>query len=567
MAHPGTAESPIREMPSEPAYSIPRYVRGGAASDSAAAIRGEQIMADINVLVVADGPYLSNTTPKDGISFAPGQDLTDDTFTVSEFIYLLTTSQTPTISVDTAHRRQDRNTNTNPPTIYAKFENFNFATTTDLSQYDVIWLLGYEGWNGSYYGSALDPSEVTAISQFMDAGGGVFATGDHNGMGSFLCGQIPRVRTMRKWFGQAGDIPAGHPTSSIDYSGATVTSVNRPGGSTPSTTNPPYPAHPDDPSQNRADTVQKNPNDTANAFQFEDQSDNIPQLLSFPNATVHPILLGPNGPIARFPDHMHEGEVVTPAPPIDASEYPAADGYQPLPAIIATGGIVLNHTTNVDQPTCMQSNFVTDSTYTAGGTVATLCAYDGRGANKGRVVTDSSFHHFLDLNLNGDPCGSTPDRMAGFGPAKTSPTAGSVLADLQAFYINTVTWLARQDQNFYFVADKSTFGSDESSTGTSFPAFWLVVEGFTLAQVQAAVTSAPPQFAGQFAALNIISPPGTLVPEGGPNSQRILIPYNVQFSPSSMSAFPVPGQPAKQMLLEARFSSPPISLCDAALTR
>jgi hypothetical protein len=38
--------------------------------------------------------------------------LTDDTFTVSEFIYLLMTSQTPTISVDTAHRRQDRNPNT-----------------------------------------------------------------------------------------------------------------------------------------------------------------------------------------------------------------------------------------------------------------------------------------------------------------------------------------------------------------------------------------------------------------------------------------------------------------------
>jgi hypothetical protein len=241
----------------------------------------------------------------------------------------------------------------------------------------------------------------------------VFATGDHNGMGSYMCGQIPRVRTMRKWFGQSGDIPAGFPTTAVDYSGTTITAVNRPGGSTPSATNPPYPADPSDPSQNRADTVQKNPNDTANAFQFEDQSDDIPQPLSFSNTVVHPILQGPTGPIAQFPDHMHEGEVVTPAQPIDATEYPTVSGYQPLPAVIATGAIIGNHSTNVDQPTCTQVNFITDSTYTSADTIGTLCAYDGRGANTGRIVTDSSFHHCLDLNLNGDPCGSTADRRAG----------------------------------------------------------------------------------------------------------------------------------------------------------
>jgi hypothetical protein len=31
----------------------------------------------------------------------------------------------------------------------------------------------------------------------MNASAAVFATGDHAGIGSFLCGQIPRVRTMR----------------------------------------------------------------------------------------------------------------------------------------------------------------------------------------------------------------------------------------------------------------------------------------------------------------------------------------------------------------------------------
>ena len=48
---------------------------------------------------------------------------------------------------------------------------------------------------------------------------GVFASGDYAGMGSFLCGQIPRVRTMRKWFGQASDLPPGYSTTAINHAG------------------------------------------------------------------------------------------------------------------------------------------------------------------------------------------------------------------------------------------------------------------------------------------------------------------------------------------------------------
>jgi hypothetical protein len=519
-------------------------------------------MADINVLVVADGPYLKNTPPQDGISFAPNQDQTDNTFTVAEFIYLLTSSTSPTISVDTAHRRQDRDNSTSPPTVYPTFESFNFATSTNLQNYDVIWLFGYEGWNGAPNPnhSPISPTEVDAIHNFMDSGGGVFATGDHYGMGSFMCGKIPRVGTMRKWFGRAVDQPAGYPAQAMDWSNTAVTSVNRPPVSTPTSSTNPLPLDPNDPTKNRADTTQRNPEttgaapDTANVFQFDDQSDSLPQTLSFPGGIVHPIRQGQNGPLSQFPDHMHEGEVVTPASPIDPTEYPSEGGYQPLPAIIATGGIVPNHATNVDGSTCEQNNFTTDQTYTAGGTIGILCAYDGRAANKGRIVTDSSWHHYLDINLVGDPCGSTPDRKAGFGHFKTPPASGSVLEVLQACYVNTVTWLARQNPNFYFVVDKSTFGSDEAATGVSFPAFWLAVEGYTLAQVQAAVSANPPQFAGPFAALGVISPPGAPVPEGGPNSQVVLIPYSAKFPASAMGAFPSPGNPAEQMLLVARLS-------------
>src|ERR1700722_3108749 len=246
-------------------------------------------MAAIKVLVVADGPYMDQNPPEYGINLAPAQDLTDGTFTISEFLYLLRNNPMASISVDTAHRRNDTN---------ATFPNFNFATA-NLSQYDVLWLFGYEGYNAGYYGSPIAPNELQAIAQFMDDGGGVFATGDHNGMGSYMCGLIPRVRSMRKWFGQAMDLPTDYPATSLDYSGATVTSVNWPGGSSATA--------------GRADTLQQNPSDSAAVFQFDDQSDAIPQPLSFPGGVVHPILQGTNGPINRFPDHMHEGDVVTPS--------------------------------------------------------------------------------------------------------------------------------------------------------------------------------------------------------------------------------------------------------------
>lgn len=499
-------------------------------------------MAAINVLVVGDGPFFTQTPhPMDGISFAPAQDATDDTFTVSEFVFLLKNSVVPSISVDTAHRRQDPN---------AKFQNFNFATA-DLSPYDVIWMFGYEGYNSRYYGSAIGEDELLAIAKFMDGGGGVFATGDHWGMGSYMCGLIPRVRTMRKWFGQDTDLPAGYPTTAVDYSGATVTSVNWPGVSSLTA--------------GRADTLQRNPSDSKAQFQFDDQSDAIPQQLSFPGGSVHSILLGPNGPITGYPDHMHEGEVVTPSS-LSAvltikgqsfTEYPTVGGFQPAPSVIATSKIVAGHTTIVEGTMCEQNNFTSDITQTVANTIGAICAYDGRGVGVGRVVTDSSFHHFLDLNLIGDPCGSSPDRTQGFGAGYTTPASGSVLADLQAFYVNTVVWLARFNPNFYFAVDKSTFGVDEASDNSTFPAFpdsfWLVVNGYSPNTVQSALPTL--HLAGPFDNISGITlAPGTLQPElmGKPNQvQRVLIPFSVQFSGASIGKFPKAGKPAIQTPLQA----------------
>jgi hypothetical protein len=72
----------------------------------------------------------------------------------------------------------------------------------DLTVYNEIWLFGYEGYDISLVGppdsmtgepGGLTDSELAAITSFMQAGGGLFAVGDHDSLGSGMCGRIPRV--------------------------------------------------------------------------------------------------------------------------------------------------------------------------------------------------------------------------------------------------------------------------------------------------------------------------------------------------------------------------------------
>jgi len=130
-------------------------------------------MTDIKVLVVADGIF--SFGPQ--IVAAPpmgSPDERDVHFTISQFISILRNSQSPTISITTAHRRGDPNA-----TITTAF---NFHTTVpDLSIYDVIWLFGDEGTNNNIEMPGPPPGnlvfigthEVAAIAEFMNGGGNV----------------------------------------------------------------------------------------------------------------------------------------------------------------------------------------------------------------------------------------------------------------------------------------------------------------------------------------------------------------------------------------------------------
>ena len=100
-----------------------------------------------------------------------------------------------------AHRGAHTPTVTIESDTYTVDVNFNFATanpTVTTGNYDQLWLFGFGG-------AALSNAEIGVISEFMNSGGGVFATGDHATIGQQMCGALPRVRHMREW----SSIPMG----------------------------------------------------------------------------------------------------------------------------------------------------------------------------------------------------------------------------------------------------------------------------------------------------------------------------------------------------------------------
>ncbi len=404
----------------------------------------------------------------------------------------------------------------------------------DLQAFDVIWMIGDEGINGGVLGTfdaPLAPEENLAIARFMDDGGGVFATGDHDGIGSMMCGLLPRVGSMRLWFAAESPPPPGR-ADEPSVSGAT-----------------------------RGDTLRAAPD---GHFYFDSQSDAVPQTLTL-SAPTHPILMGPSGPITNFPDHMHEGTTTVGWTGFDWGGSVTFLG-QFLPGVPddrRPPGKAADHRDRHHHPghiTEVEADYPfsgSDPNETAaGGTINTLCAYDGRVAGVGRVVTGASFHHYMDINLTGDPVGSLEsgaDTHDGFDV----PAAMSVLDDMKAFYLNTATWLARMPRTLTFAVDKSTFGQDEVSVqpaGTFGGALFVIVDGLKPSDFpgpNGITTLSPSQFDLNQWAPQIPSPPGTNIqitptavssddPMLPQRIQRFTFTYEVVFPDAS--AFGFPGQ-------------------------
>jgi len=367
-------------------------------------------------------------------------------------------------------------------------QNFNFETSVDLLEFDVLWMIGKDGRNafnsatpsGKGLGDPGDPvmvGQLAAIARFMQAGGGVFATGDHDSIGSIMCGHIPRVRAMRGWYGQN------------DASSPMETDF------------PNFPRNYPRSSAGRADTTQRSGlsdyNGDMNLVYFENQSDSTPQTITA-KPPVHPILRRGDAVVSVFPDHMHEGKVLadvgnkydyTTSISIGGDsfvEFPLVAGNREMPRIIASGQTTLH--TNKAVP-----DVVLDMNTEASGMkeVDTFSVYDGRQAGVGRIVTGSTFHHYVDINLTGDSAvdanealKSGPDTRDNQGFGYAMPSVPGAFADIKAVYANIADWLARPRPKITIILERSTFSQDEAAAQPQYDGVILVhVDGLKPSQI------------------------------------------------------------------------------------
>lgn len=308
------------------------------------------------------------------------------------------------------------------PGVVRSIKQFKFDDPSHFApdMYDQVWLFGIatvysRGTSPSgqpYPANRLSDDELRALSQFMDGGGGVFATGDHGALGVCLSGAIPRVRSMRRW----GDTTPDNNTNEVSMSG-----------------------------RRRNDTTRLG-HDAAS--QFNDQSDDVPQPISpkmywrwggiWGYRYPHPLLCGPRGVIRVLPDHPHEGECIEPTDTglsstfagYTITEYPGGTGGfpRPLPEVIATSTVLAGTTAGFKDPTDPQQ-------------FGAISSYNGHHAGVGRVVTDATWHHFVNVNLIGDSSAPNGDpKRIGF---LNTPAGQAHLENIKSYYRNIAVWISR----------------------------------------------------------------------------------------------------------------------------
>jgi hypothetical protein len=312
-----------------------------------------------------------------------------------------------------------------PTGTNAKYLGFRFDSTLPdgsrvIDHYDEVWCFAFKPHAGFTHptndaditaASALPASdaELAVLTTWMNNKGGVFATGDHDFVGASMCGRIPRVGTMRAWTNAQGVPPIDGPLR-ID--------TNRPA--------------------NAAEAA------GTELIEFDRQGDAVPQPIYWVpwmwfshhpwhvHRRPHPVLCHPTlGPINVMPDHPHEGVVFDHvAQPdvglavitltnsynfgaVSGDEYPTVSAVQPLPMVIAHGR------TLADPPLIHQKG---DS---AAKRFAMISVYDGHRANVGRVATDSTWHHWMNINI-------TDLEAAG----------GDNWEKIKRYYLNLGVWLA-----------------------------------------------------------------------------------------------------------------------------
>lgn len=286
------------------------------------------------------------------------------------------------------------------PLVVNHINSFNFQTSVTLNDFDQVWLFGISS------GSGLSTAELPIVESFMDGGGGLFATGDHGSLGSALCGNIKRVKDMRHWSDYPNSV---NTTNEVSMSGKRRNDTNRPSAG------------------------------SATSVYFDNQSDNIPQQISpkiFTGGLPHPLLSisktkRSSGIIDIMPDHPHEGECK------QETSF-TANGVNISSQIIATsfvlGGSTTNGGNNGKAPTDAHS-------------FPSIAVWDGRSANVGRIVVDSTWHHFVNINLNGEGSqgsGFSSNDLAG----KQSGLTNNDYTAVRQYFMNIAKWMTRKKSWF-----------------------------------------------------------------------------------------------------------------------
>lgn len=253
-----------------------------------------------------------------------------------------------------------------------------------LAHYHEVWFfLG-----SKLPGGELTAAECLALREWMDRGGGVLITGDHAnlvdgefvGIGQAIGRRVPRARGMRAW---------------NDKPGLKLGAVN---------------------------TTEIAAGRREQSSKLE--ADATPQRLvlpSEPGGEPHVLFLDTRGDLLdRLPDHSHEGRVrskLVPDPGIP--EIPAYvdewKGEAVRPRIVARG---------IDWR--RGKAFPVMSVWD-GHTVPSTPETDGARSVCGRIVADSSWHHYADPNLVG---------------IATTEGAAADWIKIQTLFVNLAAWLA-----------------------------------------------------------------------------------------------------------------------------
>jgi hypothetical protein len=338
--------------------------------------------------------------------------------------------------------------------------------------YDQIWFFGIHQANkkdftlgipeGGGPESELDENEVAKLEEWMRSGGteatrggGVLMTGDHAnerptgllpslnvrcpsdptdeflGLGRALGRCVPRAGLLRKW--------EGPPTR------RSVDNVNTQVLTTSSSIDLPF-------------------------LQF----DKVPQRIipihfneqgePDENGRPHPLFLDKNGRgIDVFPDHMHEGEVTIPKD-FDPTVWPQGARSQPKPQAVAYGTNKRN-----------------------GERITLVAAYDGDNAGVGRIVSDSTWHHYFNINLTSFPHTENENPIA---------------EQIGQFYANLAMWLSplakrreMAEVMFWWLARHPTMveevGSDVMSIGQT--AYRVLSQAASACEIHELLQAACPQ--------------------------------------------------------------------------